>query len=422
MLAPLFRHAGRDSMNAMTSHELDRRRLLAAGTVLAAGLMTGLAAPSRADTGGARVRLPAPSGPHEIGTVALHLVDRSRPDPWLASPPRRELMVSVWYPAARTGGHPLAPHMTPAAATRFDALGPHRVPPGTVDWAATRTHAHEGAPVDTRGGRRPVVVYSPGSADPRTWGTVLVEELASHGYVVVTVDHTHESPGVEFPDGTVRTNDVLFEEFERAVREGTVPALLRKMLRVRLDDTRFVLDRLPALPHGLSTVVDPARIGVAGQSAGGFTAAQGMYEDRRITAGVDLDGTLEFNREPDGTNLSPVAAGGLHRPFLLMGREGSDHTTEPSWGAFWANSRGWLRDLTLRGSAHQTYTDLAAVMPQTGLPRDVVEAAIGTTDPDRAVAAVRAYVTSFFDRWLRCRDDHLLDGPSPRYPEVVFVP
>jgi hypothetical protein len=37
-------------------------------------------------------------------------------------------------------------------------------------------------------------------------------------------------------------------------------------------------------------------------------------------------------------------------------------------------------------------------------------------------AAQRAYVTSFFDRWLRGRDDHLLDGPSPRYPDVVFVP
>jgi hypothetical protein len=60
-------------------------------------------------------------------------------------------------------------------------------------------------------------------------------------------------------------------------------------------------------------------------------------------------------------------------------------------------------------------------MPQTGLPRDVVEGAIGTIDPVRAVAAVRAYVTSFFDRWLRYRDDDLLDGPSPCYPEVVFV-
>ncbi|HEV7935231.1 MAG TPA: hypothetical protein VGP70_23330 [Actinomadura sp.] len=90
-------------------------------------------------------------------------------------------------------------------------------------------------------------------------------------------------------------------------------------------------------------------------------------------------------------------------------------------GAFWSHSRGRHRDLTLRGSKHQTYTDLTAIMPQAGLPRNVVEDAIGTTEPVRAVVAVRAYVTSFFDRRLRHRDHHLLDGPSPRYPEVTFV-
>jgi hypothetical protein len=272
-----------------------------------------------------------------------------------------------------------------------------------------------------------VVLYSPGAADPRTWGTVLVEELASRGYVVVTIDNTYESPGVEFPDGSVRRNEPLLAALERAVREGTVPDLFRKVLGVRIADTRFVLDRLlgeiGADHPVLAGVVSPdAVVGMVGQSGGGFTAAQGMYEDGRIVAGVDMDGTLEFNREPNGTNLSPVAMHGLDRPFMLMGREGSDHTTEPSWGEFWENGEGWKRDLTLRGAAHQTYTDLAAVMPQTGLGREVVEKHIGTTEPARAVAAVRAYVVSFFDRWLRGRDDHLLDGPSPCYPEVVFVP
>ncbi|MDO0938888.1 hypothetical protein QQY66_46920 [Streptomyces sp. DG2A-72] len=350
-------------------------------------------------------------------------MDRTRPDPWIPSLPYRELMISVWYPALAPGrGHDLAPYMERGAAQAFDAQSPHRIPAGTVDWTGTRTHASREAPADPRGGRRPVVLYSPGAGDPRSWGTVLVEELASQGFVVVTVDHTYESPGVQFPDGSVRTNEVLFEEFARAQREGTVPALLEKTLRVRVADARFVVDQLGALPHGMSDVLDLRRVGMAGQSGGGFTAAQSMYEDRRIHVGIDLDGTLEFNQEPNGTNLSPVARHGLDRPFLLMGREGSDHAgTEPSWAAFWSHSTGWRRDLTLRGSRHQTYTDLAAVMPQTGLGQDVVEEAIGTIEPARAVATVRACVTSFFDRWLRGRDDHLLDGPSPRLPDVSFV-
>jgi dienelactone hydrolase len=291
-----------------------------------------------------------------------------------------------------------------------------------VDWAATRTHAYVGAPIDRRGGRRPVLVYSPGAGDPRTWGTALVEEMASRGYVVLTIDHTYESPAVQFPDGSVTGNEPVMAELRQAVHDGTMPAFLKKMLDVRLADARFLLDRLPFLPYGLSPAIDPNRVGFFGQSAGGILAAEGMHEDRRITVGIDLDGTLEYNREPDGTNLMPVAVHGLDRPFMLMGRHGSDHTTEPSWRAFWANSDGWHRDLTLRDSKHQSYTDLESIMPQTGLPKEVIEQAIGTVDPVRAVAAVRAHVASFFDRWLRGHDDGLLDGPSPHYPEIAFVP
>ena len=46
---------------------------------------------------------------------------------------------------------------------------------------------------------------------------------------------------------------------------------------------------------------------------------------------------------------------------------------------------------------------------------------IGTIDPGSTVAAERAYIGAFFDLHLRHRDNHLLDGPSPRYPDVQFL-
>jgi uncharacterized repeat protein (TIGR03803 family) len=39
--------------------------------------------------------------------------------------------------------------------------------------------------------------------------------------------------------------------------------------------------------------------------------------------------------------------------------------------------------------------------------------------PGRASQIVRAYLLSFFDKFLQGEDDHLLDGPSSAYPEVV---
>lgn len=373
---------------------------------------------------GIRAKLPAPTGPHRIGTVSTRLVDSSRRDPWVKSVPYRELMISVWYPAAGSpggAGHGLASYMAPGAAKRWNATAPHGIPENAIDFAAIRTHAREGARADTSGGRRPVLLYAAGANDPRTWGTSVVEELASRGYVVVTIDHTYEAPGVQFPDGSVKDDAPLLKAFEEAQRNGAVPALLKKILGIRVADSKFVLDCLGSLPHGLSRVVDEERVGMLGQSAGGIAAAETMYEDDRVKAGLNMDGTLEYNPEPNGTNLAPVARHGLTGPFLLMGRQGSDRTTEPSWRAFWSHTAGWKRNLTLRGSMHQTYTDLSALLPQAGVGREVIEKNIGTVDPGRAVAAERAYATSFFDRWLRGRNDRLLDGPSRKYPEVEFA-
>ncbi|MFD3576553.1 alpha/beta hydrolase family protein [Streptomyces sp. NPDC058644] len=373
---------------------------------------------------GIAAKLPVPTGPHRIGTVSTRLVDTSRRDPWVKSVPYRELMIGIWYPAAeRPGGagHRLAPYMTPGAAKAWNATAPHGIPQDAIDFAAMRTHAREGAPADTSGGRRPVLLYAAGANDPRTWGTSVVEELASHGYVVVTIDHTYEAPGVQFPDGSVKGDAPLLKAFEEAQRNEAVPALLKRVLDIRVADSKFVLDRLGSLPHGLSGVVDQQRVGMLGQSAGGIAAAETMYEDDRVKAGLNMDGTLENNPEPNGTNLTPVARHGLTGPFLLMGRQGSDRTTEPSWRAFWSHTSGWKRNLTLRGSMHQTYTDLAALLPQAGVDRKIIEENLGTVDPSRAVAAERAYARSFFDRWLREREDHLLDGPSGRYPVMEFA-
>jgi predicted dienelactone hydrolase len=402
-------------------------RLLVGGLVASALVAAGPAASSAVSpktgahaAGLARLVLPPPSGPDAIGTVALRLVDDSRPEPWVASQPYRELMISVFYPASDAGAYPVAPQMSPAAAKHFDeSLGTpvHAgwgIPAGKVDWDATLTHSHVNAHVQA--GRHPVVLYSPGLGDPRTLGTTLAEDLASRGYVVVTIDHTYDASEVEFPGGRV-------EPFKVPV-DGDILATLKKLVSVREADTRFVLDRLRALPNGLGAALDLGRIGMFGQSAGGFTALQTMKDDPRVAAAADLDGTLGFDQDDGGPGLSPLAEEGLKRPFLLMGSQASDHHTVRSWEALWSNSEGPKLDLHLRGSKHHSYTDMESLVPQLskiGLPPEAAYEDIGWTDPARAVAAQRAYLAAFFDRYLRGRDDGLLDGPSPRHPEVTFV-
>ncbi|MFJ4186634.1 alpha/beta hydrolase family protein [Kitasatospora sp. NPDC089509] len=407
------------------------------GETAMGGLLVDVAAPT--GDGGRRqatARLPRPSGPYPIGTTALHLTDTGREDPWRPGH-RRELMVSLWYPTGRPAtGEERARYMTPAAGAHFGgddgaARLNYGVRPGSTDWAAIRTHARRDAPARP-GDPRPVVLYSPGLGDPRSWGTALVEDLASRGYVVVTVDHTHEASEVAFPDGRLATS--VFPALLRRPGPDT-GAVLRRSLRTRVDDTRFVLDELsglrrrPGLPTGLGGSPDLDRVGMVGHSAGGSTALQAMHDDPRIAAGINLDGRLHLPG-PDGRTgvlLPGLARNGLDRPFLLMGSRNPDsgsHHRQPGWEALRRHSTGWCADLTLEGSRHGSHTDASSLLPQLArqgaIGADALAGDLGDVHPDRAELATRCYVASFFDRWLRGHDDHLLDGPSARFPEMTY--
>ncbi|WP_344682250.1 hypothetical protein [Saccharopolyspora taberi] len=390
---------------------MNRRLFVTAALTTAALTTAALPAQALARPGALRLRLPAPTGPHRVGTTDLHLVDRDRPDPWVDKP-YRELMITIRYPAAGSG--PLAPHMRPGAARTFTGVAaegtvaiPVRIPRGSVDWAATRTHSHAGAA--PRGGM-PVLLYSHGHLMSRDFGTVLAEELASHGYAVVTVDHTYDPTQVEFPDGRVEGNHQPDpESFETFKRE----------LGIRAVDMRFVLDEL----ESWRGVLDLDRIGIYGHSLGGATAAQSMHDDPRILAGADLDGALGTREDPWGS----VTTEGLDRPFLLFTADPSDQNHELV-SEFWSHLRGWRRALQVISAAHNTFNDLAVIAPQlraAGVIGDAdLEKLVGTSDVDDSppdIAAVGAYLRSFFDLHLRGDDDGLLDGPSPQWPQVRFT-
>ncbi|WP_406208610.1 esterase [Kitasatospora sp. NBC_01560] len=409
--------------------------VLATTALLGVAAAPAVAAPAVAQRQ-ARAALPQPTGPYAVGTTALRLTDAGRADPWKPGE-ARELMVSFWYPATRPArGAERARYMEPQAAEHFggnDGAGVfnYRTEPGRTDWSEIRTHARQDAPALPGNGPRPVVLYSAGLGDPRTLGTGLAEDLASRGYLVVTVDHTYDASEVVFPDGR-RADSVFPGMLGPGLDLG---ALLRKALQTRVDDTRFVLDELAALrtdgrlPAALAGSIDLTRIGMVGHSAGGSTAVQTMHDDPRIKAGVNMDGQLHFPG-PDGTGvyLSSVAQDGLDRPFLLMGTENADsgdYHHQPGWDGLWQHSPGWKVDVTLAGSRHSSYTDAQSLLPQLArqgaVTPDVLRDDVGDVRPERAVAATRAYVASFFDRWLRGHDDHLLDGPSPRFPEMDFA-
>ncbi|MEU4984727.1 alpha/beta hydrolase [Streptomyces sp. NPDC021969] len=345
------------------------------------------------------LELPRPSSPHPVGRRTLHLVDRQRRDPWVPTARGRELMVSVFYPARPSDGAPAA-YMTESEAERLlEAKGlAGAVPAETV--AGTRTHARLAAP--TAPGRFPLVLLSPGFSMPRTTLTALAEDLAARGHVVAAVDHAYESVGTEFPGGRVPPC-VACDRVGAGVDEATV-------VRGRAADLSFVIDELTDRRRAgvLARVVDARRIGIAGHSIGGAAAMATMAADRRVRAGVNLDGGF----------FVPDAGYGLgRRPFMMVGAEAvhGPGNTGSDWAATYDRLDGWKRWLTVAGAGHFSFTDIPWLAEQLGLADPEVP-----LPGERGWYITRDLVRAFFDLHLRGVPQPLLDGPLPSYPEVDF--
>jgi predicted dienelactone hydrolase len=338
------------------------------------------------------ISLPSPTGKNLVGVTELHLTDAERDDPWDGG--RRELLVQIWYPARDSGAPAAAAWMPPGGwEEQADYLAELGVP--EERWSLGPSHSYPDRPARGEAGKFPVLLNSPGMGDATGWSTAQAEDLASHGYVVVAINHTHEAFSVHFPDGRIEHTVVPLDSPQEVLRDVLLPT--------RVADTRFVLDELSAaasghgsqatraLPANLATSLDLTKVGMFGHSLGGSTTVQTLHDDPRIGAGINLDGPI----------LGSVATEGTDKPLLMLAGGASPWYGNPGWEPYWPSNTGLKLPLQVSGTEHMSFCDQQTILPQLTaaglLPTETTTKAAGKIDPQRSIDLQRNYLRTFFD-------------------------
>lgn len=350
-------------------------------------------------------RLPKPTGPYAVGTRLFYMVDSSRADEHHFSPSgHRELMVQVWYPAVAEGKRAI--YRRRSETTLLSSYQ-----------SIMRTDSYEDAPVSPAKNSYPLLIFNPAWTGQRSQNTFLMQELASHGYVVASIDHTYYSGAVAFPDGRVMDARYAPElgTFDHSTAEQE-RALGDRMVAILTQDDIFVLnqleiyDRDPKNP--LYQKLDMTRVAALGHSLGGATAEQFAKVDPRVRAALNLD----------GWTLGDVAQSGLPKPLMLMYESIYDEKLIPpldpssseSDKQYWMMNRQDIDYVTaslkryggyrlfVDGSSHWNFADKAAYSPIRRLSTG------GDIDPYLAFSIVDRYALAFFAEVFDGKQDPIL--------------
>ncbi|KAJ4262926.1 hypothetical protein NW762_006539 [Fusarium torreyae] len=332
-----------------------------------------------------------PSGPWPVSHHVVELTDESRWDPYApeTNPHKRRILTSFFVPVdvnQKKCEFEKIDYLTPATAKTYGKMVESMGLPNTILQGLELEFCKASSKKEPSW---PVVIFSPGFSSSRLLSSAQAQSLASHGNVVITIDHPYEAIVVEFPDGDV----VYGFTPDEAGGERT-----EKAFKVRVQDVSFLIDLISAsskLGGNIDAKLDTSKIFVYGHSLGGATSAQVALDDDRVLGGLDLDGQL----------FGSVKEVGLDKPFFLIGEETLANGTT-YFGDFIDKVRGPKMLITIDGTKHLSFFDAPLLLSlRDDLPpelKPVIAGALGTIDGKR--------VASILDRILEAVTSFVFKG------------
>lgn len=198
--------------------------------------------------------LPAPTGKYEVTSVRYTYVDESRIEEYADTGEHRKINIEFWYP-------------------------------------------------EIAGGAYPLVIFSHGGLGEKRSNVSLFTELASHGYVVCTIDHPYQSLWTKDEDGhiTFLSKDYFGEitrEDAKIDKEQSYE-YYQKWMGTRTADINFVLDTIlknaANNTNDVYNLIDSERIGVMGHSLGGSAALAIPWQRDDVDAVIALESPFLYD-------------------------------------------------------------------------------------------------------------------------------
>ncbi len=238
----------------------------------------------------------------------------------------------------------------------------------------------------TREGRHPLIIFSHGSGGTRFGYTFFVEHMASHGYIVMTADHTGNAR-ITLLDG-----EIVPAGGERRRASATD----------RPNDVSFLIDEMTKRNRGADSRftgrVDLEKIGATGMSFGGSTTMRVLESDPRVKAGI---------------MLAPGGSGGerVNKTTPIMMMIGTEDATVRERGN--ARSRQYYEDsegprflVEILDAGHFSFTNVDQYNPNygngIGVGRRITSDEELTYLPiSETHQIINSYATAFWGRFLK---------------------
>ncbi|MHB8107702.1 MAG: alpha/beta hydrolase family protein [Candidatus Cryosericum sp.] len=261
-------------------------------------------------------------------------------------------------------------------------------------------------------GTCPLIVFSHGSMGTKSSNLSLYGELASHGYVVVAIDHTYQCLYSTDENGHTTLIDMGFlKELQAEDPKSDIKQsheYYQKWMEIRTGDINFVIDYILAEAKqgdadAVYKLIDAEKVGMMGHSLGG-SAALGIGRMRGdVTAVIALE--APFMCDMTGVKNDEFVWNDETYPIPVLNvYSDASWSHLGNWPQYAENYRllagtsATAFNVHISGVGHLTLTDLALTSPF--LTR-VLNGQKSTADAQHCLETINKVCLAYFDCFLK---------------------